>query len=262
MAGVGGFLKADTAGLPNWAWLLVVAAGIAAATILPKYFGKATGSTTTDQTSTDTGTSQAGLGLAVDPTTGLPYAVEGLVPSGGTAGGTNIDLGSTNNLLSQLLSQGQTENTLLSNLNQPPPPAPGALPGGGNLPPPKPVPSVIDQIRSRFSSEAVKGYDTSHPQGIPIRSSAGVSNGNTIGYAAYGSTIDLTGAQLVSGSGNILGKEGEDSSNQWYKLANGTYISKFDVNALQPQQGKGEGGIYTGTQPNRGKMWPYASRSA
>lgn len=85
--GIGGFLKGSTGPLPNWAWGLVIVGGIAAAYFIPKFFGGGQG--TSGQTSTDTGTSdQSGLGLAIDPTTGLPYAVEGLVPSGGTTGGT------------------------------------------------------------------------------------------------------------------------------------------------------------------------------
>lgn len=80
--GIGGFLSSQTAGLPNWAWIGVVAAGLGAAYLFPKFFGGgATGATTT----TDQGA--GGIGLAVDPTTGLPYAVEGLVPSGAFAGG-------------------------------------------------------------------------------------------------------------------------------------------------------------------------------
>src|SRR6266704_1488198 len=77
--GIEGFLKGETAGLPNWAWILIVAAGIAAAVIVPKFFG---GASSTDTSSTP----DSGIGLAIDPTTGLPYAVEGLVPLGAGAG--------------------------------------------------------------------------------------------------------------------------------------------------------------------------------
>lgn len=85
---LGGFLKAQTGPLPNWAWLVVIVGGVAAAYIIPKYLNSGAGSTTS-QTGTDTGTPNSGLGLAVDPTTGLPYAVEGLVPSGGVVGTTS-----------------------------------------------------------------------------------------------------------------------------------------------------------------------------
>jgi hypothetical protein len=85
--GVGHFLQGETAGLPNWAWGLVVVGGIAAAYIVPKFLNPKQ----PDQASTGTGTDASGLGLAIDPTTGLPYAVEGLVPSGaGAGGGTTI----------------------------------------------------------------------------------------------------------------------------------------------------------------------------
>lgn len=75
----GNFLAQSTAGLPNWAWLLVIAGGITAAIFIPKLLPGA------QSTSTAT-PSGSGLGLAVDPTTGLPYATEGLVPSGASAG--------------------------------------------------------------------------------------------------------------------------------------------------------------------------------
>lgn len=91
MAELPAFLEKETAGLPNWAWILVVGAGVGAAYVLPKFFGKPGN---TAQTGTDSGSTN-GIGLAVDPTTGLPYAVEGLVPGGGTAG-TGIPGGTTN----------------------------------------------------------------------------------------------------------------------------------------------------------------------
>lgn len=84
--GFKGFLTGTTAGLPNWAWILVVGGGIAAAYFLPKLLGSSSSSSTTTPT---TGTDTSGIGLAVDPTTGLPYAVEGLVPSGAYAGDTS-----------------------------------------------------------------------------------------------------------------------------------------------------------------------------
>lgn len=121
--GIQGFLGKDTAGLPNWAWLLVVAGGIAAAYFVPKFLGGQSPSAT-DQTATNAGTAQSntnGIGLAVDPTTGLPYAVEGLSPSGGLAGGGQggVDLSGITNAL----------NSILANLNKTtPPPTPTPKP--------------------------------------------------------------------------------------------------------------------------------------
>lgn len=94
---VGNFLQQSTAGLPNWAWILVIGAGIAAAIIVPRFLNKSVPASPSGDMS--------GLGLAIDPTTGLPYAVEGLVPSGGTVGGSS---------------------------NGAPPPLPGSPPSGGS----------------------------------------------------------------------------------------------------------------------------------
>lgn len=85
MDGIKSFLQKDTAGLPNWVWGLIVAAGIAAAYFVPKLINPSGSSSSSASGSTDT-SGQQGLGLAIDPTTGLPYAVEGLVPSGAGAG--------------------------------------------------------------------------------------------------------------------------------------------------------------------------------
>lgn len=78
--GMSGFLTTNTAGMPNWVWGLVIVGGIGLALAVKYYFGKSGNATTTGTTP------DSGLGLAVDPTTGLPYAVEGLVPAGGTVG--------------------------------------------------------------------------------------------------------------------------------------------------------------------------------
>lgn len=75
------FLKQSTAGLPNWAWILVVGAGIAAAYFVPKFLGG-------KQTSQPGVTS--GVVPTVDPATGLPYT-----PGGPFAGGGNTTTGTT-----------------------------------------------------------------------------------------------------------------------------------------------------------------------
>jgi hypothetical protein len=90
-----GIMGKEVAGLPTWVWVVVVGAGIAAAYVVPRFLGsKGTNATATTGTGDASGAS--GLGLAVDPTTGLPYAVEGLVPGGGLAGGGNTTTPVTN----------------------------------------------------------------------------------------------------------------------------------------------------------------------
>lgn len=79
---VGKLLSATTAGLPNWAWLLIIGSGIAIAVIVPKLFG---GGTSTDQTSTDqtAGTDQTGT-IGTDLSGAYPY---GQGVGGGGGGG-------------------------------------------------------------------------------------------------------------------------------------------------------------------------------
>ncbi len=57
MEGIKKLLTASTAGLPNWAWILVIGGGIAAAIFVPKLFGGGKSDTSgTDTTGTDGGT--------------------------------------------------------------------------------------------------------------------------------------------------------------------------------------------------------------
>jgi hypothetical protein len=77
--GIKGFMTNNTAGMPNWVWLLVIAGGIGLALGVKYFYNKKPSSTT--------GADTSGLGLAIDPTTGLPYAVAGLVPAGGISPG-------------------------------------------------------------------------------------------------------------------------------------------------------------------------------
>lgn len=130
-------LTKETAGLPNWAWVGVIIAGVGATYFLPKLLGKSTNTTAnTPTTSTDAGTSASGIGLAVDPTTGLPYAVEGLVPSGANAGTT---------------STGTTAS--------------------------QPLMNEVGIIRARGNSSLTTSYDTKNNQGIPIRTQPDAGKG-------------------------------------------------------------------------------------
>lgn len=131
--GMASFMSKETAGLPNWAWGAIIVVGIGATFVVPKLFGRATGNVAngnTGVTSTDSGTANAGLGLAVDPTSGLPYAVEGLVPSGGLSG----------------TSQGTSTTTQNQLMNE------------------------IGKIRARNTSGPTAAYDKKYAQGVPIHS--------------------------------------------------------------------------------------------
>lgn len=67
--------------LPPWAYVAIIGGGIAAAVILPKFFG-GTGNQTTASNGSNTT-------AAIDPTTGLPYPVSGY-PGGAFAGGAGL----------------------------------------------------------------------------------------------------------------------------------------------------------------------------
>jgi hypothetical protein len=203
----GGFLKQSTAGLPNWAWILVVVGGVAAAYFIPKFFGG--GSGTSSQTATDqTNPNTTGLGMAIDPATGLPYAVEGLVPSGNPYGGSGYDLSGLQNLLTQTL---QAETNILSQ-------------------------TTLGYIRGRFNQTQTTAYDLATPQGIPIRD----AQGNILGYQAYGSAITINGAPLTfDGRTNFaLTKQtpAGSGSSEWLPVTyNGKtgYISAWDITGYQ-----------------------------
>jgi hypothetical protein len=69
--------------LPPWAYVAIIGGGIAAAVILPKFFG-GTGNQTTASNGSDTT-------AAIDPNTGLPYPISGY-PGGAFAGGSSTPI--------------------------------------------------------------------------------------------------------------------------------------------------------------------------
>lgn len=193
--GIGGFFKNNTLGLPNWAWLLVIAAGIGAAIIIPKFIGgKKSGNATTTGTTPD-----SGLGLAIDPTTGLPYAVEGLVPAGGLAGGGGQGI------------QGV-----------PGPTGPKGPPGTPAPPDTDPGPPGPKIKHATIRARDPKGtYDKQVAGGIPLRQAPGATK--QVGLIPYGSSIQILGGP-ITGGGNF----GRTGNTQWYQVPGG-YISAFDI---------------------------------
>ncbi len=68
-------------------------------------------------------------------------------------------------------------------------------------------------------------YDTAHrSQGIPIRDAPG---GTQIGYLPFGSSQQLVGSQITGPSNFPDSRIG--STTGWYKLANGGYVSTYDL---------------------------------
>lgn len=58
--GIQGFLERETAGLPNWVWLLIVGAGIGVAYILPRFVSTSNGAPTSNAGATQTGAVDTG----------------------------------------------------------------------------------------------------------------------------------------------------------------------------------------------------------
>jgi hypothetical protein len=192
--GITGFLGKQTAGLPNWAWLLVVGAGIAAAIIIPKLINQGGSSA-----SNPTDTSGTGLGLAIDPTTGLPYAVQGLVPSGAMAGTD----GNTSSI---------PDTTGMTSTSTPQPVADTSVPARQQPP--------TYSTRQNITSGAGAGATN-----VPVRQTPG---GQVIGSIGFGQRIRITGTP-VSGPNNFGPKTPTGTgSTLWYPVSGG-YVSAFDV---------------------------------
>lgn len=205
MADIGKFLEKETAGIPNWGWAIVIVVGIGAAIFVPKLLNRS------PQNSTDSGTPNSDIGLAIDPATGLPYAVEGLVPSGGTAGGpsgagTNVDLTATNNLLQQLLQAQQAQNGTSNGTGNH---------GGGAV-------STVTNILARARMGSSNGA------GIGVRSQPGGSGTKTIRNIAFGAPVMIIGPAVNGGPNNAV-TPGVAQSNQWYPVQGGGYVSAADV---------------------------------
>lgn len=223
---VGNFLKQETAGLPNWAWLLVIAAGIAAAVIIPRFI-KGGGGSGTD-------VSGNGLGLAIDPTTGLPYAVEGLVNTGGdipppniTGGDDNIDLNDIQDSLREIAKnlQDNTKNDDTKTDTK--------TDTTKDTTPKKTMQwETIQPITSGWGSGAPS---------IPIRETPG---GKIVGHYGYGKRVTVTG-NAVNGPNNFGANTPKGvGSTKWYPVKGG-YVSAHDIEKVS-----GTGSV--------GPMWPNA----
>lgn len=90
------------------------------------------------------------------------------------------------------------------------------------------IANLFGLIRNRDTSKIP--YDAANAQGIPIRDKPG---GKIIGYQSFGSDPQLLG-QAVNGPNNFGGNN-PDGSNIWYQLANGGYVSGYDITNINAQ---------------------------
>jgi hypothetical protein len=218
------FLMKETAGLPNWAWGLVVVAGLGIGYFVMRSSGSGTATTTTtDTTATPTtptpidanAMTASGVGNGQPQIVVLPLAstspvasTESAASSGGSASGGS----GGNNSSSTNTNSGDTVSTI-----------PPGTPRGRN------VSSTILTIRNKGGSsiKSVQDYDNTNPPGVPVRA---VPGGVQVRFQAYGSQVAATGAE-VSGPNNV--KEGTGSDSWW--PVQGGYISAFDVSGVSQQ---------------------------
>lgn len=129
--GVRGFLERETAGLPNWVWLVVLGLGIAVAYVLPRFVHTSNAPASSD--------------------TAQPGTVET-----GTQQSQSDMLSALSNYLNQLTQQGATTLAALQSMQaklnppatkRPMPPPKQPISGGGHLPPT--VPGRLQPISTR-----------------------------------------------------------------------------------------------------------------
>jgi len=197
-SGIGKLLQAQTAGLPNWAWLLIIAGGIAAAIIVPNLLGG--GAATTPATTDNTGatpTDNTGAGN-ISSTPDLSSLL------GGGGGGTT-SLPSNGSYVAPTTDGGTTTTTT---------PAPVA-------PTPTPVPTQLQTQNAM--QQAAQTPPTTAPSGTPLSNLqkivnylAGLGTGATVhqvgtpghpqsGYVVTGNNVN-TGAlgALFSGGWSVV----------------------------------------------------------
>lgn len=187
-------LTKETAGLPNWAWGLVVVGGAGVGYWFVRKNSSSTtaaGSTTTSATGA-TDTSQAGANAVSQP----------------SDNGGSIDYSSQ-------LGAGANPGSPVYIL--------GTSPGSSGSSPNPPVTQSIT-IRQRQTSGPNAGYDKNNPGGVPIHQGTSGSS-PTVGLQPFGSTVATTGPSVVGSTNSGSGSGGSD---YWYPIANG-YISSWDV---------------------------------
>lgn len=190
------FLKKTTAGLPNWAWLLVVVGGAGVGFL----FVRSQQANTANTTTTNTAASAASTNVGSTPQ-----------PDSGQQTPPNYDIGSGSN--------GQSPVYVVSS---------PIVPAASSIQQSTPQPSV--NIRLQSLSGCSAAYDKSH-SGVPLHSVP--AGGNTIiGTIPFGaSSIPLTGTEVTgSNQGGPCSQ-----TNFWYPVSyNGLqgFVSSQDVSGL------------------------------
>lgn len=195
------FMQKETAGLPNWAWILVIIGGAGVGYYFVRKNSAATSTAGANAASQPSATGQStsgaegSYGSAIDYSSSLPV--------------------SATNASSPVYVLGTSPSTNPT----PPPPQPTPQP-----PPPQPTPQQKITIRQPVTSGQTAQYDATH-SGVPIHSSPSWQ-APTVGTAAWGSQVTVTGPSVQGGSNFPNGWQG--GSTTWYPVQGG-FVSSYDV---------------------------------
>jgi len=216
-SGIAKLLQAQTAGLPNWAWLLIIAGGIAAAIIVPNLLGQGAAATpaTTDNTGATTPTDNSGLlgagggvgggydysspttsatlpATATSTTTGsisLPTLPPGCTYSQVSDDGVNITFSVQGGTC------GYAPGTLIAI------PIAG-LPQGGPAPTPTPTPAPTQLQTQNAMQQQAQTPPTTAPSGTPLSNLQKIVN--YLASLGTGATVSQVGTPGTPQSGYVI----------------------------------------------------------
>lgn len=199
------FLKKTTAGLPNWAWGLVVVAGLGIGYLIISHQNQA--NATSQQTQDAASAVQT------------PAANTGAFTASGTGAG-------------------EPQIVLLPLANAAPTPTDTSTPAPTpSIPPGTPrgrtTTTTMITIRQKGGSSvpSVQSYDKNNPPGVPVRATPG---GVQVRFQSYGSTVATTGPAINGGPSNVKEGVSGGGSLTWYPVEGG-FISAFDVSGVSQQ---------------------------
>jgi len=209
-SGIGKLLQAQTAGLPNWAWLLIIAGGIVAAVVVPNLLASNQAASTTDTTGTTTPTdgTTGNVSSTPDLSSLLGGGGGGSIPSSGgyvatpTTDGT-VGAATTTAAppavaptTTPAISQLQTQNAMQAAAQTPPTTAPSGTPLSN-------MQKIVNYLAGLGTGATVNQVGTAgHPQSGYVVTGNGV-NAVTLGHLFSGWSVVKCGTNkyLVKGPG-------------------------------------------------------------
>ena len=213
MGKLGTFLQKETAGLPNWAWILVIIGGAGAGYYFVRKNSAATSTAGSNAASQPSATGQSTSGAAGSYGSAIDYS-------------SSLPVSATNASSPVYVLGTSPTPTPTNPTPQPPQPTP-------QPPQPQPTPQQKVTVRQPASSGQTASYDSSH-SGVPIHSGPSWQT-PVMSTANWGSQVPVTGPAVSGGSNFPNGFQG--GSTMWYPVAGGGFISSYDI------AGIGGGGV-------------------